>query len=75
MSTTNPDEPVASQPSADEVLAHVRRLYTRLQQLRGGLGTNQQSAAYMALEAEIRVWADRYSDISATIDGSALPSG
>jgi hypothetical protein len=66
MSTTHQNEPATSSLSADEVLDHVRRLYTRLRRLPGELGTNQQSAAYAALEAEIRMWADRYSKISGT---------
>jgi hypothetical protein len=55
MNTMNP---VASSLSADEVLAHVQRLYARLQLL--PVGTKQHSVAYTALEDEIRVWADRY---------------
>ena len=65
MNTMNPHELLASSSfSADEALVHVQRLYARLQLLPGTVGMKQHSAAYTALEAEIRVWADRYSKIS-----------
>jgi hypothetical protein len=63
MNAMNPREPAASL-SAEDVLGHVQRLYARLQLLPGEMGTNRHSAAYTALEAEIRAWAARYSKMS-----------
>jgi hypothetical protein len=64
MNTTRTNGQGTSSLSADEVLDHVRRLYKQLQQLRREPGTTQHVTAYAALEAEIRVWADRYTQIS-----------
>jgi len=75
MNATNRNETVASQFSAEEILAHVRRLYARLRQLPSEPGGTQNSAAYKSLEAEIRVWAGRYSTVSRTAAESALGSG
>ena len=57
----NPEESASSPLSAEETLAKVQELFAQLQLLPGEVGTNRHSAAYAALEAEIRVWADRYS--------------
>lgn len=61
----NPEESVSSSLSADEVLAKVKELFAQLQRLRGEVGTNHHGAAYTTLEAEIRMWANRYSKTSA----------
>ena len=61
---SNPEDPAASVLSAEEVLAKVKDLFAQLQRIRGEVGTNQHSAAYTALEAEIRAWAGRYSKMS-----------
>jgi hypothetical protein len=61
----------AAMLSAEEVLANVQRLYARLQLLPHEVGTNRRSATYQHLEAEIRMWADRYSQISGVSDISS----
>jgi len=65
-----PQELMESPLSAVEILARVQRLYAQLQLLTGERGTNRQSAAYTKLEAEIRVWADRYSKISGATESA-----
>jgi hypothetical protein len=64
----------ATMLSPEEVLVNVQRLYARLQLLPGEVGTKTHSAAYTALQAEIRVWADRYLKITEISTGSALAS-
>ena len=59
---TNPEESVSSSLPAEEILSKVQQLFAQLQLLREA-GTNRHSKAYTALEAEIRAWADRYSEI------------
>jgi hypothetical protein len=51
--------------SAEQALANVRQLFAQLQQLTNEVGRNRHSAAYAELEAQIRMWADRYTKISA----------
>jgi hypothetical protein len=75
MNTMNSRELLASSSfSAEEVLTYVQRLFARLQLLPGEVGTKTHSAAYTALQTEIRVWADRYSKMSKTGTGSAPAS-
>jgi hypothetical protein len=75
MNATNPDETVWSRFSAEEILAHIRRLYSRLRELPSEPGGTRHSAAYKSLEVEIRLWAGRYSTVSRTAAESGLASG
>ena len=59
----NPQQLESALLCAEEILAHVQQLFAQLQQIPGEVGTNRHSAAYMALEAEIRARADRYTSL------------
>jgi hypothetical protein len=55
----NQHQHVPSPLTSEEVLDKVQQLFTRLQLLCEG-GTSRHSAAYTALEREIRFWAERF---------------